>query len=193
MLENRFIVRRLDTLLKDEGGEAVFSALQGSFSSKNADVEHFLKNSAVQSMKLHQSSTYLVMSSDLALLGYFTLALKVVRIDASLLSKRESSKLERFSFPDKMNNSFIVPAILIAQFSRNFNEKTQIIDGASLMSITLEFVRSIQSQVGGIVTFLECEPIEKLVDFYKKQGFRLLSGKTISKTNKELLQMYRLI
>ena len=193
MLENRFIVRRLDTLLKDEGGEAVFSALQDSFSSKNAYVEHFLKNSAVQYMKLHQSSTYLVMSSDLALLGYFTLALKVVRIDASLLSKRESSKLERFSFPDKMNNSYIVPAIIIAQFSRNFNEKSQIIDGASLMSITLEFVRSIQSQVGGIVTFLECEPIEKLVDFYKKQGFRLLSGKTISKTNKELLQMYRLI
>ena len=193
MIDCKYIVRRLDTLLKDDDGDEVFSALQNSFSSKNADVEHFLKNSAVQSMKLHQSSTYLVMSSDFFLLGYFTLALKVVRIDASLLSNRETSKLQRFSLPDRMNNSFIVPAILIAQFSKNFNAKSQAIDGTSLMSITLEFVRSIQSQVGGIVTFLECEPIEKLVEFYKRQGFRLLSGTTMSKTNKELLQMYRLI
>ncbi len=61
------------------------------------------------------------------------------------------------------------------------------------MTITLEFVRSVQSQIGGLVTFLECEPIEKLVEFYKSQGFRLLSQKSISKNEKELLQMYRLI
>ena len=136
MPDCKYIVRRLDTLLKDDDGDEVFSALQDSFSSKNADVEHFLKNSAVQSMKLHQSSTYLVMSMDFVLLGYFTLALKVVRIDASLLSNRETSKLQRFSLLDKINNSFIVPAILIAQFSKNFNAKFQTIDGTSLMSIT---------------------------------------------------------
>ena len=61
------------------------------------------------------------------------------------------------------------------------------------MSIALEFVRSVQSQVGGLITFLECEPIEKLVEFYKSQGFMLLSGKALSKNKKELLQMYRLI
>lgn len=187
------IVRRLDSLLSDECGEEIFSALKNSFSSKNPDVECFLKNSAVQSMKLHQSSTYLVMSTDFALVGYFTLALKVLRVDASLLSKTESSKLQRFSLPDKVNNSFIVPAILIAQFSKNFNEGFATISGKNLMGIALEFVRSIQSQVGGLITFLECEPIEKLVDFYKLQGFRMLRQKIISKTDKELLQMYRLI
>lgn len=144
-------------------------------------------------MRLHQSSTYLVMSTDFALVGYFTLALKVLRVDASLLSKTESSKLQRFSLPDKVNNSFIVPAILIAQFSKNFNAGFATISGKNLMGIALEFVRSIQSQVGGLITFLECEPIEKLVDFYKSQGFRMLRQKIISKTDKELLQMYRLI
>lgn len=193
MPESPFIVRRLDLLLKDEGGDVVFEALKSTFSSKNPDVEHFLKQSAVQSMRLHQSSTYLVMSRDFTLLGYFTLALKVVRIDAGLLSKTESNKLQRFSLPDKENNSFIVPAILIAQFSRNFNCSCTTISGKDLMAITLEFVRSVQSQIGGLVTFLECEPIEKLVEFYKSQGFRLLSQKSFSKTNKELLQMYRLI
>ena len=92
-----------------------------------------------------------------------------------------------------MNNSFIVPAILIAQFSKNFNKGFASITGKNLMGIALEFVRSIQSQVGGLITFLECEPIEKLVDFYKSQGFRMLSQKIISKADKELLQMYRLI
>lgn len=144
-------------------------------------------------MRLHQSSTYLVMSTDFALVGYFTLALKVLRVEASLLSKTESSKLQRFSLPDKVNNSFIVPAILIAQFSKNFNAGFATISGKNLMGIALEFVRSIQSQVGGLITFLECEPIEKLVDFYKSQGFRMLRQKIISKTDKELLQMYRLI
>ena len=193
MPESQFIVRRLDLLLKDEGGDIVFEALKDKFSSKNQDVEHFLKQSAVQSMRLHQSSTYLVMSRDFTLFGYFTLALKVVRIDAGLLSKTESNKLQRFSLPDKTNNSFIVPAILIAQFSRNFNCSCTPINGKYLMTITLEFVRSVQSQIGGLVTFLECEPIEKLVEFYKSQGFRLLSQKSISKNEKELLQMYRLI
>lgn len=42
-------------------------------------------------------------------------------------------------------------------------------------------------------SFLECEPVKKLVEFYKSQGFRFLSEKTISKTDKKLLQMYRLI
>ena len=125
-----YIVSRLDALLKDKDGDTVFEALKDSFSSKNADVEHFLKNSAVQSMKLHQSSTYLVMSKDFVLLGYFTLALKVVRIDANLLSKTEAGKLKRFSLPDKANNSFIVPAILIAQFSRNFNTKFPTASGS---------------------------------------------------------------
>lgn len=193
MPDTPFIVRRLDSLLKTDGGDVVFEALKSSFSSKNPDVERFLKNSSVQSMRLHQSSTYLVMTRDFVLLGYFTLALKVIRIDASLLSNRESLKLQRFSMPDKENDSFIVPAILIAQFSRNFNESVSSISGSDLMSITLEYVRSIQSQIGGLVTFLECEPAEKLVSFYKTQGFRLLDGKTISKTDKELLQMYRLI
>ncbi|MBR5096402.1 MAG: hypothetical protein IK094_04765 [Treponema sp.] len=187
------IVRRLDALLKDERGEEIFFLLKKSFSSKNPDVEHFLKNSAVQSMKLHQSSTYLVMSPDFDLVGYFTLALKVLRVDASLLSNKESSKLQRFSLPDKVNNSFIVPAILIAQFSKNRKAGLSTIAGKELMSITLDYVRSIQSQVGGLITFLECEPIEKLVEFYKSQGFRMLSQKIITKADKELLQMYRLI
>lgn len=187
------IVRRLDALLKTDGGDVVFDALKNSFTSKNLDVEHFLKSSAVQSMHLHQSSTYLVMTRDFILLGYFTLALKVIRIDATLLSNRESLKLQRFSMPDKANNSFIVPAILIAQFSKNFTRSVLSISGSDLMAITLEYVRSIQSQVGGLITFLECEPIEKLVNFYRSQSFRLLNKKTISKTDKELLQMYRLI
>ena len=89
--------------------------------------------------------------------------------------------------------SFIVPAILIAQFSRNFNNKVPSIDGEDLMAIVLNYVHSIQNQVGGLITFLECEPIEKLVEFYKSQGFRLLKDKIISKTDKELLQLYRLI
>lgn len=193
MPESPYIVRRLDSLFSDEGGEFLFSVLKDSFSSKNEDVEHFLKNSAVQSMRLHQSSTYLVMTKDFILAGYFTLALKVVRINAELLNNKESAKLKRFSMPDTNNNSFIVPAILLAQFSKNFLGSASSISGKDLMSIALEYVRSIQSQVGGLVTFLECEPIEKLVNFYKSQGFKLLKEKTISKTDKELLQMYRLI
>lgn len=187
------IVQRLDVLLKDECGEDVFASLKESFSSKNPDVEHFLKNSAVQSMKLHQSATYLVMSTDFMLVGYFTLALKVLRVEASLLSNAESLKLRRLSLPDNVNNCFIVPAILIAQFSRNFNKSLATISGKNLMGIALDYVRSIQSQVGGLITFLECEPIESLVDFYKAHGFRMLAQKRMSKTDKELLQMYRLI
>ena len=59
---NDFQIIRLIDLLSVDGGEDFFASISDSFSSKNKDVEFFLKNKAVQSTKLKTSSTHLIVS-----------------------------------------------------------------------------------------------------------------------------------
>ena len=65
-----------------EAGEPALVKLLSGFScSKNPDVERFLKKSAIEFTKKNQSVTYVVISvKDGGLLGYFTLALKPLKI-----------------------------------------------------------------------------------------------------------------
>ncbi len=60
-----------------DGGEQFFESIASSFLSKNADVEEFLREKAVQATKLNTAATYLVISYEdkkFDFLGYFTLA-----------------------------------------------------------------------------------------------------------------------
>ena len=57
----------------------------------------------------------------------------------------------------------------------------------------MERIERAVSLTSGKIAFLECEPNEKLVHFYESCGFRLLGNIVYSKTNKELIQMFRVI
>ena len=54
-------------------------------------------------------------------------------------------------------------------------------------------VKTALSYLSGKTVFLECEKEQKLIDFYKEQGFILLDNEITTKNSKELLQIYRLI
>lgn len=194
MSESHKVIRLVD-LLETEDGELFYNVISSSFFSKNKDVEKFLKEKAVQSVKLCTSSTYLVISKENPndLLGYFSLATKMLTLKKVSLSKSTERTISRYGYYDEDSDSYKIPAILIAQFGRNFNESSKSISGADLMGITLRQVKTVLSFSSGKTVFLECEKKKILIDFYSDKGFISLDNEVISKDSKELKQMYRLV
>lgn len=186
----------LSSLLKQESGEVLFGFSADAFVSKNKDVETFLKAKSVQSTKLHTSATYLVYdySEDGAdLLGYFTLATKMFTLNPENLTSSQQKIIKRFVSLDEETNTFRLPAVLLAQFGRNFAGDSKSVKGSELMKIALECVETAVSLTSGKVVFLECEPNKKLVDFYQKCGFFLTDNSVLSKAGAEMIQMFRFI
>lgn len=193
--ENSFELIRLFDLLATEGGENFLNLISSEFSSINRDVEDFLKEKAVQSTKLNTSSTYLVISSEanFDILGYFTLATKMLTLKKDFLTKSEIKVISRFGYYDEDSLSYKIPALLIAQFSRNFNKKSKSINGSDLMNIVLKQAKHILNLTSGKTVFVECEKIEKVVNFYVENGFHILDNESMSENKKDLIQLYRLL
>ena len=194
--ENNIHIIRLYDLLAMDGGEGFFESVANSFSSKNADVEEFFRQKAVQATKLNTAATYLVISYEgkkFDLLGYFTLATKMLTLKQSSLSKTECKAISRFGYFDEDSLSYKLPAVLIAQFSRNFHEGSKSIGGSELMDIALDKIRDILHSTSGKAVFLECEQSEKIVGFYLRNGFQPLGNTVLSKDNKELTQLYMIL
>ncbi len=191
-------IQTLDELLGMNNGEQYFTLFADSFCSINPDVEYFIKAKAVQSSRLKTSVTYLiskdVSESEIDFVGYFTLASKILRVPEQGLSNSEKKLLRLYSHFDETNNTYNCPAVLIAQFGRNFNKSSESIKGQAMMDIVIAQIETIQSLVGGKTVFLECENNSKLISFYESQSFKLLDSPShFSMNNKELLQMYRIL
>ena len=182
-------------MLKNENGEILFKGLSNLFVCRNKDVEYFLKDKAVQSSKLYTSATYLVseITDKIDLLGYFTLATKMLTLKSDNLSARQLKVIKRFVSLDEETNTYRLPAVLLAQFGRNFSKSSKSIEGLDLMKIVIERIEKAVSLTSGKVAFLECEPQEKLIDFYKTCGFFLTDNTVLSKHSRKLVQMFRFI
>lgn len=198
-LENQtdYKIQRVSELLAMENGEEYFGLTVESFESPNKDVENFLKTKAVQATKLNTATTYLIYIEknpvEFDLVGYFSLAMKMLTLKKTSLSKTSERVISRFGYYDEDSNSYKVPAVLVAQFGRNFNANSTSISGTNLMAITLKQVQNVLSFLSGKTVFLECEKEQKLIDFYKSNGFSVLDNEILSKDKKELMQLYRLL
>ena len=150
-----FYVKNIQDILSDENGETIVQNMINSFSCPiNEDVDKFLKNNSIEFAKKHQSITYFVFSKeDSEFVGYFTLAIKPINVDASLLSNTQKSKIERVSEKVDVGGKYSLSAYLIAQLARNFNNHS--INGTELLSLALSVIYDIQYAIGGMVVFLE--------------------------------------
>ena len=195
-INNNIYTIRLFDLLAMDGGEQFFKSIANSFTSKNEDVELFFREKAIQATKLNTAATYLVISFEnkkFDLLGYFTLATKMLTLKQSSLSKTECKSISRFGYFDEDSLSYKLPAVLLAQFSRNFNKKSSSISGSDLMDIALDKIKDILHSTSGKAVFLECEQSEKIIDFYINHNFQPLGNTVFSKDNKELTQLYMIL
>lgn len=191
-IQNDFYCIALSEFLSAENGEEFAENKISSFSSLNEDVEDFLKHSAIQACKLKTSSTFFILDDD-SLKGYFTLAIKILNFPKDNVSASVERVIKRFGNLNTLNNCYEIPAVLIAQISKNFSEKENQLAGHILISYALDRVKEIFKLAGGKTVFLECEDNSKLLSFYERNGFKPLGSTRQTNDKKELLQLYRII
>lgn len=165
---------------------------------RNSDVERFLKNSAIEFTKKNQSVTYLVFSvEDGELLGYFTIALKPLTVRGETVSNTVKRKLLRISELDEETQTYTMSAYLIAQLGKNFaNGADKRITGEELLEAAWNKIEEIQYRAGGVVTFLEANNEDKLLDFYKDNRFQKFDTRQTVSNNEEpheLVQLLRVL
>lgn len=156
-----------------EIGEEVLLRILSDFSCPlNPDVERFLKEQSIEFTKKNQSVTYLVISNeDGELLGYFTIAVKPITVDAGSFSNTVKRKISRVSELDEASHSYNLSAYLIAQIGKNYtNEQNKRITGKELLELAIDQVRDMQYLAGGMVIFLEAEDREPLMKFYRDEN-----------------------
>lgn len=157
-------------------GEEELNQILSEFScDKNPDVERFLKKDSIEFTKKNQSVTYLVFTNDDAVLvGYFTIAVKPITVNAEKFSNTMKRKIARVSELDEATATYTLSAYLIAQLGKNFaggaNER---VSGNQLLQAAVDTIKELQYIAGGMVIFLETDNDQKLLQFYEEQnGFK---------------------
>ena len=198
-IEN-FTVFNIREYLQNSGiGEADLNQLISDFSCPlNPDVERFLKQSAIEFTKKNQSVTYLAFSNDAALVGYFSIAIKPITVNADNFSNTMKRKIARVSEWNEETHTFGLSAYLIAQLGKNFTDGANLkITGQQLLEVAMTKVHELQYLAGGMVVFLETENNEKLLDFYDTvNGFKAFETREAVSLEREqhtLIQMLKTI
>ncbi|MCI9304934.1 MAG: GNAT family acetyltransferase [Lachnospiraceae bacterium] len=200
--EDKFLVTNIRRYLDSDnpklGEDKLIQQISEFSCPKNPDVEHFLKNNAIEFTKKSQSVTYLVFSlSSMKLAGYFTIALKPLTVRGETVSNTVKRKLLRISELDERSDTYTMSAYLIAQLGKNYTDgRDKEITGKELVELAWTVVEEIQYMGGGMVTFLEAENEEKLLSFYRNNRFSQFDTRqTTSDMNEphELVQLLRLL
>lgn len=114
-MKSDFFVVNVKEML-EEGGEDVLKRVILDFACHvNPDVQRFLREQAIEFCKRKQSVTYLVLEkASKKLVGYFTLAIKAISVNADLFSHTMRRKIERVSEVNRQTGEYLLAAYLIA-------------------------------------------------------------------------------
>ena len=161
----------------------------------NQEIEDFLHDEAIPFAKQKTSVTYLVFNEDMELLGYFTLAGKILSVTCKGISKTTQKKILRYGICNTDSDCLQSFAYLIAQFGKNYNlPVNKRICGNDLMNCAFDALHDVQRRIGGGIAFLECENKPKLLDFYQHcdNQFTVSGNRTSTKTNINYIQLIHL-
>lgn len=167
---------------KEFGEEELLRLLSEFSCDKNMDVERFLKEQSVEFTKKNQSVTYLVFTNeDASLVGYFTITIKPISINADSFSNTMKRKIARVSELDETHGIYTLSAYLIAQLGKNFSSNVRKrVTGEQLLQAALDTIKELQYMAGGMVVFLEADDNKKLIEFYEeKNGFKRFAAKEV--------------
>ena len=151
---------------------------------------------SVDFTKRNQSVTYLVISlMDKRVVGYFTLAIKPISVNAEQFSNTMRRKIERVSKVNEQTGEYILAAYLIAQLGKNFADGiNKRITGEELLRLALAKIHQLQDMAGGTVVFLEADNTEKLIEFYERNGFKRFATRTSRGTQQhKLVQLLKVM
>ena len=181
---------------RDLGEDELRQILSEFLCDKNPDVERFLKEQAIEFTRKNQSVTYLVFSNDDAsLVGYFTLTIKPITVNADNFSNTMKRKIARVSELDEENGTYTLSAYLIAQLGKNYKDgANRKITGNQLLQAAVDTIKELQYMAGGMVIFLEAENREKLIRFYEKEnGFKQFDVRETKSDNEHIHTLVQML
>lgn len=167
----------LREMLEELGEEAVRARLETFSCPLNPDVERFLtrRSYAIEFCRQGIAQTTLVFASyqgNLELAGYYTIALKTIIVPFQPLSNSWRKRIRKFASYDTINGGYSLAVPLIAQLGKNYMKGFDtLISGDELLALACSRVAQAQLAIGGRFTYIECEDVPKLVDFYARNGF----------------------
>lgn len=158
-----------------------------------------MKEQSIEFTKKNQSVTYLVFSNeDASLVGYFTITIKPITVNAENFSNTMKRKIARVSELDEENGTNTLSAYLIAQLGKNFKDgANEKITGEQLLQAAIDTIKELQYMAGGMVIFLEAENNDKLMYFYEDENgfkrFDVREAKSGVHDSHTLLQLLKII
>ena len=162
----------------------------GEIVSLNPEIEHFIKNNAIQFARQKISVSYIVGDEDDgSVIGYFTIAHKPVEMPSDGLSKTTKKTMSRYAQLNEETKTYLLSGFLIAQFGKNYAvDGGKRISGKELMRLASKELCDLQHRAGGGIEYLDCEADAKLINFYEGEGFRLFGERISEKDGKRYLQ-----
>jgi len=192
------IAVNIQDMLKAIGEEELLRLLSDFSCPLNTEVEDFVRKKAIDFAKRKLSITYLVMKKideeKNVIVGIYTLSHKAIEITNANISNTTRKKLLRYAALDKDTDKYNISAFLIAQFGKNnaIPEECSI-TGNELMDLTFELLKHVQYCVGGGVVYLDCEDVEKVLEFYQNDcnRFKIFGERKSEIEDKRYLQLLR--
>lgn len=170
-----FLKVSLKSLIKEVGENEVGIILSDFLCPMNRDVEHFLHSKAIEFENHGWSATQLIYTSykgKSVLVGYYTLTNKCLIVENQAISRGLKKRLSQFATYDPAIKKYFLPAPLIGQLGKNFNHGyNALISGDELLKIAIDEIKLVQQSLGGKVVYIECEDVERLKEFYIRNGF----------------------
>ena len=146
------------------GEDRALKALSSFSVKRNPDVESFIRNNAVAYEKSANARTYLVMTENIDILGYFSLALSVVDIPSGI-SKAMMRKMRGFG----RYSADSVPCYLVGQLARDDNASHNDLMMRDFIDFAIEYAMAAKQYVGGRFLLVDC--VDELVDLYERHDF----------------------
>jgi hypothetical protein len=158
------------------------------FECRDEGVTDFLRHKALDFDVRNAARTYLIIDADLfeqdiiELRAYFTLSMKTL-VFGDALSKSVRKRIHGFS-----NTAVSAESILVGQIGKDSVRGTSV-SGAYILELALKRAYTSFDILGGRIALLECQYVDKLIEFYEANNFVQLQ------TNAEsgLLQLVRFL
>ena len=134
-------------------------------------------------------------NEDASLVGYFTITIKPITVNAENFSNTMKRKIARVSELDEENGTYTLSAYLIAQLGKNFKDGAdEKITGEQLLQAAVDTIKELQYMAGGMVIFLEAEDNDKLMHFYEDEnGFKRFDTKEVKVNTQDRYTLVQLL
>lgn len=196
--ETQFREVNLGDIVEQLGEDKAKEILSNFSCPINLDVQNFLLTKSIEFSKRGFSKTHLVFwetrdHKSKELVGYYTIASKVITIQRSAVTSREARKLREHGIYNEKTNEYTVSAPLIGQIGKNYtNGNNTLISGDDLLHLAMSKIKQVQHEVGGRFVYLECEDKKKLKSFYEKNNFKLFGKRNLDRDETDIAGNYLL-